>query len=273
MRSGFSPENRTDARLNVAYRPTLPIGLARPGFPDDITIHFSDTVQDTTLRAVGLPATPVKFKILAHSDGGDRQMDMYFYDIDPDGPDGPQRPNGLLDRRGEYIDMVTYSAAEPTRARTTWRFQLADTSMTPPGEGDEFRLFLRRPFGAGDTYVFRSRGQRADLERARAENAFQPYVVPNPYVAAAAFEPQRFAVSGRGDRRIEFRGLPQDCVIRIYSVRGDLVQTLEHNGSNDGFVAWNLRTKDNLDVAPGLYIYHVDGGALGTRVGKFAIIK
>ena len=55
-------------------------------------------------------------------------------------------------------------------------------------------------------------------------------------------------------------------------MHGDLVQTLEHDGSNDGYVPWDLRTKDNLDVAPGLYVFHVDGG-VGENIGKFAIIK
>jgi len=50
------------------------------------------------------------------------------------------------------------------------------------------------------------------------------------------------------------------------------VQTLEHDGSDDGFIAWDLRTKDNLDAAPGLYIFHVDS-ELGSKIGKFAIIK
>ena len=106
-------------------------------------------------------------------------------------------------------------------------------------------------------------------------------MIPNPYVGAAGFEPQRFAISGRGERRIEFRAIPQGAVIRIYTVRGDLVQTLRHNGSNEGFVAWNLRTKDNIDVAPGLYVFHVDASGLGVsrrttkreHIGKFAIIR
>jgi hypothetical protein len=51
------------------------------------------------------------------------------------------------------------------------------------------------------------------------------------------------------------------------------VQTLYQDGSTTGVVPWNLRTKDNLDVAPGLYIYHVDAGDLGTHIDKFAIIK
>ena len=97
--------------------------------------------------------------------------------------------------------------------------------------------------------------------------------MPNPYVGAASFEPERFAVSGRGERRIEFRALPVGSVIRIYTVRGDLVQTLRHDGSDDGTVPWNLRTKDNLEIAPGLFIFHVDAPGVGTHIGKFAIIK
>ena len=72
---------------------------------------------------------------------------------------------------------------------------------------------------------------------------------------------------------MEFRGLPQHCTIRIFTVGGDLVQTLTHDGSTDGMVPWDLRTKDNLDVTPGLYIFNVDGGPLGESTGKFAIIK
>jgi hypothetical protein len=92
-------------------------------------------------------------------------------------------------------------------------------------------------------------------------------------VGAATFEPNPFGVQGRGDRRIEFRNITKGCTIRIFTVRGDLVRTLIQDGSNDGYVTWDLRTKDNLDVAPGLYIFHVDGGSAGNHIGKFAIIK
>ena len=48
-------------------------------------------------------------------------------------------------------------------------------------------------------------------------------------------------------------------------MRGDLVQTLRHDGSTAGFVAWDLRTKDNLDVAPGLYVFHVEAPGSGAH--------
>ena len=56
-------------------------------------------------------------------------------------------------------------------------------------------------------------------------------------------------------------------------MRGDLVQTLRQDGSNAGFVAWNLRTRDNLDLAPGLYIFQVEAPGVKTSVGKFAVVK
>jgi hypothetical protein len=56
-------------------------------------------------------------------------------------------------------------------------------------------------------------------------------------------------------------------------VRGDLVRTLSQDGSLDGYVAWDLRTKDNLDVAPGLYIYNVEAPGVGDYTGKLAVIK
>jgi len=101
----------------------------------------------------------------------------------------------------------------------------------------------------------------------------KPYVVPNPYVGMASFEQAPYAQTGRGERRIEFRGLPYNSTVRIYNVTGELVQTLHQNGEFQGYIAWNTRSKDNLEVAPGLYIYHVEALELEDFIGKFAIIK
>jgi hypothetical protein len=148
-----------------------------------------------------------------------------------------------------------------------------NASTTTPVGGDNYELKLKKPFSVGDVFTFTSRGEVVVSDKSEASTSGAPYVVPNPYVGAASFEPNPFGVQGRGDRRLEFRNLPRGCTIRIYTVRGDLVQTLQQDGSTDGYVTWNLRTKDNLDVAPGLYIYHVDGGTMGSSIGKFAIIK
>jgi hypothetical protein len=267
--TGFAPGGLTNVNLRMRYSPALPITVRRPGFPENIEIIFSNSFIDTSTAAPALPAKPVKFMVLAKTVDGDTRLRFRVNDIDN---------NGTINLAGEYIEIITYTAAQPNAARATWRIEYDPEGevpdLIPPGEGDVYRISLLMPFASDDVFVFTTVGERLDSEQAKNEFDGKPYVVPNPYVGAASFEPQRFAVSGRGERRIEFRGLPANCTIRIFTVAGDLVQTLVHDGPiTEGFIAWDLRSKDNLEVAPGLYIFHVDGQDVGTHIGKFAIIK
>ncbi|GJM43777.1 MAG: hypothetical protein DHS20C21_06190 [Gemmatimonadota bacterium] len=267
-RTGFTTASTTDARLTISYPVPgiliLPINRRRPGFPDDISIVFSDTVVDTSISGgVGFGAKPAKFQVIAHSPGGDQPLDFQFRDNDGD---------GTLSLLSDRLNIITY--AEPDTARITWlvAFEPGTTApASPPAAGDVFELVLNRPLASDDVYRFVASAQTIASDTERTQ--FTPYVVPNPYVGSASFEAERFAVSGRGERRLEFRGLPRSATIRIYTVQGALVRTLAHDGSNEGYVEWDLRSKDNLDIAPGLYVYHVDGGAAGEKTGKFAVIK
>jgi hypothetical protein len=73
---------------------------------------------------------------------------------------------------------------------------------------------------------------------------------------------------------LHFTRLPRRCTIRIYTVSGELVNTIYHDSDIlDGTADWNMLTRDNLQIAYGVYIYHVDAGELGEKVGKFAVIK
>jgi hypothetical protein len=270
--SAFTAASPTNARLQLTYRTALPINLRRPGYPYDMTITFSDVPIDTSLRGFGLlRARPSKFRIVAHTPDGDMRMKFYFLDNDEDGTLSLPLPD-------EYVDVVTYLPND-TRAYETWRVALDTTGQAQsdplrvPTQGDVYEARLIYPFEHGEMYSFKTTAEFISLEKAKVQATQVPYVVPNPYVGIASFESERFAISGRGERRMEFRNLPQNCTVRIFTVRGELVQTLQHDGSDTGMVPWDLRTKDNLDVAPGLYIFHVDGGDLGTHVGKFAVIK
>jgi len=101
-------------------------------------------------------------------------------------------------------------------------------------------------------------------------------VVPNPYVATAIWEPNPpyAGYHGRYERKIDFIQLPQKAVIRIYTTRGNLVKTIKHDSPMvDGSESWNLVSKDGMDVAYGIYIYHVEAPGIGEKIGKFAIIK
>ncbi len=52
------------------------------------------------------------------------------------------------------------------------------------------------------------------------------------------------------------------------------MKTIEHNSTVDnGQEPWNLVSKDGMDIAFGVYIYHVDAPGVGEKIDKFAIIK
>ena len=99
-------------------------------------------------------------------------------------------------------------------------------------------------------------------------------VVPNPYPGAASWEPATTSV-GRGVRRIYFINLPAVCTINIYTISGNLVQTLHHNTNNlkNGQEPWNLVSRDGMDIAFGVYIYHVQTPDGKEKLVRFAIIK
>ena len=101
-------------------------------------------------------------------------------------------------------------------------------------------------------------------------------VVPNPYVVSNSWEPLNPYANGRGPRELHFTHLPAECTIRIFNVRGQLVSKIEHNNSDnsaDGTHVWNMLSKDEMEISYGIYIYHVDAGEIGQKIGKFAIIK
>lgn len=268
--TGLLKSTATNIPLKMRYAPGLPIYQRRPGFPENIDITFSNSVLDTSVAAVGLPARPVKFKVTAKTANGDMKLKFRFRSTAND---------GTLQNHTDYLEILTASYSNPNELRATWRVEVDTAGMSgvpivPASSGDEFRIRLQIPFSSEDNFTFATKAQHIDADDAKRDFNEKPYVVPNPYVGAASFEPQRFAVMGRGERKIEFRNIPANCTIRIYTVAGELVQTLRHDGNiNNGVVPWDLRNMDKMEIAPGLYIYHVDGGSAGTFIDKFAVIK
>ena len=110
-------------------------------------------------------------------------------------------------------------------------------------------------------------------------------VVPNPYrgdIHYNSYNPPWEKPEGRRsfwmeqDRRIQFINLPRDCEIKIYTLAGDLVNTIEHHGgaSGKGYHDWNLTSSVGQAVASGIYMFTVRDLNNGkVQVGKFVIIK
>lgn len=99
------------------------------------------------------------------------------------------------------------------------------------------------------------------------------WVVPNPFRGSAGWD--RPATLGDPlPRHIDFMGLPPGrAVIKIWTVAGDLVARIDHDGaSGDGQASWNLISRNGQDVESGIYLFTVESG-LGTQRGKFVVIR
>ncbi len=178
----------------------------------------------------------------------------------------------------QIIVLSKDSIAQPKYAGCYVKFNKPQASagdLINPITGDIYQIKINRPFGEQDTFRFSTESTKYDEKS--VENPLDKIaVVPNPYIAQAIWEEKSGFVSGRGERRIDFINLPPRCTIKIFTIAGDLVKTIEHNASFwNSRESYNLLNKDRMDIGFGVYLWHVDASAsnLGTTIGKFAVIK
>jgi len=99
------------------------------------------------------------------------------------------------------------------------------------------------------------------------------WVVPNPYRAHAPWD--KPAVPGDVfTKHIDFMGLPRArCRVRIYTLAGDLVAVLDHDGTNgNGQARWDLISRNGQDTESGVYLFTVEWAG-GHQVGRFVMIR
>ena len=107
-------------------------------------------------------------------------------------------------------------------------------------------------------------------------------VVPNPYYGSSNYE------TNRTDNRVRITNLPSKCTIKIYTMNGVLVKTFKRDvsgqedlyvintGGNDikqsqriPYLDWDLKNQNNITVASGLYIFHIDAPGVGEKIVKW----
>jgi len=88
-------------------------------------------------------------------------------------------------------------------------------------------------------------------------------------LSAARIYPNPFR-SARGDTTITFDQMPADSTIKIFTVSGRLVKTL--NATLDK-IPWDLTNDSGDKVASGIYLYVITDNQGNKTRGKFTIIK
>jgi hypothetical protein len=101
------------------------------------------------------------------------------------------------------------------------------------------------------------------------------FVYPNPYRIDANYRDNGYegrTGSPRVDytRAVHFTNLPERCTIRIFTLDGDLVRVIDHDGGAHD--SWNLITRNTQLVVAGLYYWSVESESGRTQIGKLAVI-
>ncbi|KPK62145.1 MAG: hypothetical protein AMS21_08065 [Gemmatimonas sp. SG8_38_2] len=114
----------------------------------------------------------------------------------------------------------------------------------------------------------------ADVTEVTQDDLNEIRVVPNPYVVFSDYE------QANANRRLMFIGLPPNGTISIYSVAGQFVQRISYDESmldGNGDLYWDMRTRENTELASGLYLFYVDGttgdNLAVKKLGKFVVIR
>ena len=153
-------------------------------------------------------------------------------------------------------------------------------SVFLPKPGSRYSINWNRNFWASDTFKFKV----DSVENIAVDNLEKDIkdirVVPNPYVGTNAMEEAVINSFLNQPRKIMFTNLPSSCVINIFTSSGVKVKTIYKNdGIDNGMVYWDLLNKEGLEIAAGMYLYHVaptfSDKSLNNleHTGKFAVIK
>ncbi len=176
-----------------------------------------------------------------------------------------------------FEDRIFIGAPAGNRWRATAfiiDFQLA-TDATYPLSGDVYQVDWDRPFFESDTIRFTVSSDDSLDTGDLSSDMKNIKVVPNPYVMTNLMEPALSNPFLNQRRRLLFTHIPATCTIKIFTISGVLVdKIIVENEPDNGIVHWDMLTREGLEIAAGMYLYHVESEVTGDeKLGKFAVIK
>ena len=153
-----------------------------------------------------------------------------------------------LENNGGFIQDTVYSSANPLGWSAPDGYQSIESSK---GTTIHDPNYLTVTSG----YPSDSGLQLSDIQ-----------VVPNPYFARSYFNENEYV------RRIRFTKLPSRCTIIVFTITGETVATFDHENETDSNEWWDLRTINNQEIGPGLYLYAVESER-DKHIGKFVVVR
>jgi len=188
--------------------------------------------------------------------GGTREW-LFIFGLDYTDPNAGEASSDLLMNSGLYTEPLPHM----------W-IVFADRRIDDffPQEDATFTLIANHVNTPADEFTFSVPGTESSDELAK-EDAELINIFPNPYYGVNTAETSPYS------HFVTFSHLPPKATIRIYDLSGSMVRKIEKDDP-DQFLRWDLTNSNELPVASGLYIAHIDLPDLKKeKVLKFAIVQ
>ncbi|MBN1894306.1 T9SS type A sorting domain-containing protein [bacterium] len=208
--------------------------------------------------------------------GGDNDpyTDVFYWVIPEDDSPGQAGYEALVNKIQTEGDQYVY--LDGTQGDCMRRMVLVNWNggsvaggtynSTMPETGTIFRILTTKPNNPNVKYVIdtapykKAKNEEVAKKRIETINVF-----PNPYFGQNEAESDFFT------QFVTFNNLPEKCTIRVFSLSGQLVKTIQHDDGTP-FEKWYLLNEQQLPVASGMYLVHVET-AFGNRILKLAVIN
>lgn len=209
-------------------------------------------------------------KLFKDENGDPLKMDLIVHDVDKNGEFNYDKDTVLVGPPVFYNDQVRWGG---TVFGISFKDAAAGDNM--PDNGDVYKLKINSPLSERDSIIFTLKPEVELNKEELKQNMSDIRVVPNPYVATNRMEPALVNSALNQQRRLLFTNIPAQCKIKIFTMSGVLVdEIIVDNSVEKGSVHWDLLSKEGLEIAAGVYIYHVKSDLTGEeKIGKFAVLK
>jgi hypothetical protein len=129
-------------------------------------------------------------------------------------------------------------------------------------------VLIEQTNGGMPMYTFSLEGMQPTFNsQTVAQDALEDIkIVPNPYYAYSKYETSKL------DNRIIITNLPKTVTVRVYTINGTLVRTLEKDDDTITFLEWDLKNQSRVPIASGMYIYHIDAPGIGETILKWMAV-
>lgn len=206
-------------------------------------------------------------RMFKDASGEYEKLDLVVYD---------QNMNKMFDPDSDWV-LVGPAVVDGRFVRwggTVFGISFAKAQEQMPKNEDFYRVTFRRPLATVDSVMFQVHPPQ-EVTQQVANDMKRIKVVPNPYIMTNMMEPALMRKTLNQRRALMFTHIPAHCEIRIFTSSGVFVdELLVENSQDDGTAHWDMLTKEGLEIAAGVYFYHVKALQSGDEVmGKFAVIK